>query len=157
MRPYGTAQNLQKRRSKAIDLLQSGESFRAVAKKLGASLSSVVRWHQAFEQKGKIGLQPKPAPGRPSWLTDSQKRRLQKLLVKGPLEAGYPTDLWTLKRIGEMIEKEFGICYCISNLWKLMIALEWSCQKPEKRARERNEKAIQHWVHYQWPRIKKNR
>ena len=156
MRPYGKPKSLEKRRLRAIRLLESNHSFRWVATKVGCSLSSVVRWRQAYLKKGKEGLHPKPASGRPSLLSQKQKKKLLSILVCGPLAAGYTTDLWTLKRVGEIIEKQFGIRYCLANLWKLMRNLDWSCQKPEKRARERNEVAIQHWKRYKWPYIKKN-
>jgi transposase len=138
-------------------LLKAGHTYRSVAVKLGASLSSVVRWHQTYQHAGSRGLRPKEAPGRPSLLSEKQKQRLLVILVKGALEAGYVTDLWTLKRIGQVVWREFGVRYSTSNLWKLMNALGWSCQKPEKRARERNEKAIRYWQLHVWPRIKKNR
>lgn len=77
--------------------------------------------------------------------------------MQGPLEAGYTTDLWTLKRIGRVIRREFGVRYSTSNVWNLMKALGWSCQTPDKRARERNERAIRYWKYKVWPRIKKNR
>jgi transposase len=73
------------------------------------------------------------------------------------MEAGYETNLWTLRRIAEVIHREFGIRYTIPNVWKLMRAMGWSCQKPTKRDRERNEKAIEYWKQHVWPRIKKNR
>jgi hypothetical protein len=31
----------------------------------------------------------------------------------------------------------------------------WTPQKPERRARERDEKAILHWIKVDWPHIKK--
>jgi transposase len=157
MRPYGTPQTLEKRRVQAIRFLKAGHTYRSVAVKLGASLSSVVRWHQSYQDEGSRGLRPKDTPGRPSLLDEKQKQRLLAILVEGALDAGYTTDLWTLKRIGEVVRREFGVRYSISNVWKLMNALGWSCQKPEKRARERNEKAIRYWQQHVWPRIKKNR
>jgi transposase len=73
------------------------------------------------------------------------------------MEAGFMTDLWTLKRIRQVIRREFGVRYTITNVWKLMQSLGWSCQKPDKRARERNEAAVRDWQQQVWPRIKKNR
>lgn len=111
MRPYGTSKQLEKRRRQAIALLKAGHSYRAVAAKLKSSLSSVVRWFQAYRKKGIKGLRPKPTPGRPPGLSQSQKQRLLRILVKGPLSEGYSTDLWTLKRIARVIEKHFGARY----------------------------------------------
>ena len=157
MRPQGTPQSLEKRRLQAVRLLKAGKSYRDVAMAVSSSLSSVVRWQQAFRSEGKRGLRVKPSPGRTPLLNQRQKERLVRLLLLGPLEAGYSTNLWTLRRIGEVIRREFGISYTIPNVWKLMRAMGWSCQIPDKRARERNEQAIRYWKHHVWPRIKKNR
>jgi transposase len=157
MRPQGTPQSLEKRRLQAVRLLKAGEPYRDVALAVSASLSSVVRWQQAYRSEGKRGLRVKPSPGRTPLLNQRQKERLTRLLLQGPLEAGYTTNLWTLRRIGEVIGREFGVTYTIPNVWKLMRAMGWSCQKPSQRDRERNEKAIRYWKQHVWPRIKKNR
>jgi transposase len=80
-----------------------------------------------------------------------------KRLVQGPLHAGYRTDVWTLARIAKLIHQEFGIRYHPSHVWKILTALGWSCQKPERRAVERDEAAIARWKQHDWPRIKKRR
>lgn len=157
MRPHGQPEMLEKRRLKAMALLKSGKTFRETAVQVGASLSSVVRWHQAYRKRGREALRPRPIPGRPPLLSPRKKKRLEKILLRGALVAGYQTDLWTLKRVGQVIEAQFGIRYSVANLWKLMARLGWSCQKPETRARERDEKAIAHWKRYVWPQIKKSR
>jgi len=97
-----------------------------------------------------------PVPGRPSELSNAQVRALAQLLAKGPLAFGYTTDVWTLKRIAGLIGTEFGVRYGVTNVWKLMGTLRWSWQKPERRALERDEKAIERWKAVAWPRIKKN-
>ena len=157
MRPHGKPQILEKRRRLAVRLLKQGHTYRSVAGKVGASLSSVVRWHQAYRKKGRSGLKSKSHMGRPPLLSDIEKKTLVSILVKGPLEAGYSTDLWTLKRIGRVVRKNFRVRYCISNLWNLMNCLGWSCQKPQKKAKERREEAIRYWKRHVWPHIKKSR
>ena len=92
MRPYGTPQQLEKRRRQAIALLKKGHSYRSVATKLESSLSSVVRWFQAYRRKGREGLRSRPTPGRPPRLTKAQKEKLLRLLVKGAPAEGYATD-----------------------------------------------------------------
>ena len=145
MRPHGTAQSLERRRLQAVALLKAGTPYRDVARMIGASLSSVVRWQQSFHRQGKRGLRAKPTPGRPSLLNERQKLKLTRLLLDGPLQAGYETNLWTLRRIRDVIHREFSVHYTIPNVWRLMRDLGWSCQKPTKRDRERNEKAIRYW------------
>jgi len=158
MRPLGSPDQLERRRQRAVELLEKGETYRAVAHASGASLSSIVRWYQAFRRKGSRGLEPRPTPGRPCRLSLTQKRRLEKLLLRGAQAAGYSTDLWTLRRIGELIKKKFGVRYATSAVWRLLVVdLRWSTQKPERRATQRNEAAIEEWKSKQWPQIKKKR
>lgn len=156
MRPSGSPVQLERRRRRAIRLLAQGMTFAAVAKRIGSSISSLVRWRQAFRQKGESGLNRKQAPGRPPKLSLSQKRQLVDLLLEGPLALGYSTNLWTTRRVAEVIQRFFGIHYHPNHIWRVLRQLGWSCQKPERRARERDEEAIERWKRRRWPAIKKN-
>ena len=158
MRPRGTSRDLEGRRRRAVELLQKGQTYRAVAKLSGASLSSVVRWVQAFRDRGVKGLRPKPTPGRPCRLSTTQKKALAKTLLRGAQAAGYSTELWTLRRIGEVIKRQFGVRYSNSAVWRLLVVdMNWSAQKPERRATERDEVAIDQWKRGEWIRVKKKR
>jgi transposase len=90
-------------------------------------------------------------------LSDAQKRTLVRLLSTGALRAGYTTDLWTLGRVAALIHQQFGVRYHPAHVWKVLTGLGWSCQKPERRAVERDEVAIARWKREEWPRIKKRR
>lgn len=156
MRPHGTARQLEHRRRRAIALLRAGKTYRAVAQALNASLSSVVRWYQAYRKRGLKELRARPTPGRPSRLSKPQRERLRRRLVAGPLKAGYTTDLWTLQRIAKLIETQCGVRYTTVGVWKLLrMGLGWTWQKPERRATQRDEAAIAHWKKHTWPHIKK--
>jgi len=158
MRPSGTAEQLEKRRRHAIALLRAGKPYREVARLIQASLSSVVRWKQAHRRDSRKGLRGRPIPGRPPRLTKSQQERLRHLLLRGARAAGHQTELWTLKRIAKLIEKQFGMRYSQVGVWKLLRhGLGWSWQKPERRARERDDAAIELWRTKTWPHIKKRR
>jgi transposase len=157
MRPPGKPKQLEKRRRRAVQLLESGRTLSAVAHQVGAAVSSVFRWWRAYRRKGPRGLDAKPTPGRPPRLSPAERRQLVKLLTRGALHAGYRTDLWTLPRVAELIHQEFGVRYHPAHVWKVLTALRWSCQKPERRAVERDEVAIARWTREDWPRIKKRR
>ena len=156
MRPEGTARQLQARRTKAVSLLKRGHTYQAVARMVQSSISSVVRWMQSFRRRGKAGLKPRPTPGRPPQLQDRQKQELIELLKGGALRAGYATEMWTTRRVAEQIRKRWGIAYHPGHVWKILIALGWSCQKPERRATQRDPKKIRQWKQREWPRIKKS-
>jgi transposase len=155
MRPRGSAAELERRRRRAVALLQQGKTQAAVAEAVGTSEASVSRWKMAYEQGGRAALAAKPHPGRPRRLTAKQRERLAKLLLRGARKHGYSTDLWTLARVAEVIAVHFGIEYHPGHVWYVLRSMGWSNQKPERRARERNEQAIATWRRREWPRIKK--
>ena len=131
MRPPGTPDQLQQRRRRAVRFLQAGRTVSAVARQVHASVSSVSRWWQTYQRAGLRGLRPTPTPGRPPRLSGAQQRTLVKILARGPRRAGYPTELWTLGRVTEVIHREFGIRYHPSHVWKVLTALGWQCQPLE--------------------------
>lgn len=155
MRPIGTTKQLEQRRRKAISLLKQGHGICQTAHLVGASSGTISDWNKVYKKQGEKFFQAHSPPGRKSALSDEQKRKLEKLLLKGARKNGYPTELWTLKRVAEVIAKHFGIRYNLSSVWNVLRGMGWSCQKPEKRARERDEGAIAVWHKKDWPRIKK--
>jgi transposase len=142
MRIKGSAETLEFRRRLAVEHLREGKSINEVARIVKASPSSVWRWKDAWEQKGLEGLSAKPHPGRTPRLNRAQKKQLVKLLLRGPRSAGYTTDLWTCVRVAEVIDKRLGVKYNSNYVWSILRRLGWTCQKPEQRARERDEAAI---------------
>lgn len=156
MRPVGTPEQLEDRRRKAIALLQQGHRVNETARLVGVTPGAITQWRQAYERQGEAFFEAHSPPGRAPGLSDKQTGRLKKLLLKGARQNGYRSELWTLRRIAEVIEKHFGITYDPSSVWHILQRMGWSCQKPEKRARERDEKAIAEWRQKDWPRIKKS-
>jgi transposase len=154
MRLPGSARVLESRRRRALVLVQEGLSFNAVARRLGCAPSSVMRWMKAHERQGDAGLKVLSAPGRPRRLTARQEARLLRALLRGPMAHGFNTDLWTTLRIAEVIERMFGVRYHRDHVGRLLGRCGWSPQKPERRARERDEAAIASWKRTRWPRVK---
>lgn len=157
MRPCGKPEQLEKRRIRAVGLLQQGHSLAEVARRVGCRPPSVLRWRNEWRRGGEESLRPKPTPGRPPRLKDRQKNQLVALLLKGPLSNGYRNDLWTTRRIVQVIERRMGIHYHYNHVGKLLHRLGWSHQKPERRAIERDEEAIKEWKRSTWPAVKKTR
>jgi transposase len=155
MRPHGSPAELEARRRRAMALLEKGLGVREVARQIGCSPTSVTRWKGEVQSRGLEALRPKPQPGRPPRLSAEQKKQLLELLLEGPLAQGYRTALWTLPRVSAVIAKTFGVSYHPAHVWKILRRSNWSCQKPEHRARERNEQAIEQWRKERWPHIKK--
>jgi transposase len=153
MRPYGTSQQLQKRREQALILLKEGKSAEEVAARMKVTVRSVYRWQQ--EQK-----QPKPEserpPGKPAYLTKDQIKKLEQELLKGAYAHGYSEDYWTLDRIGRVIWDLYKIRYTPSGVWRLLDGMGWSCQKVQRLAIQRKDEAIRNWKRWVWPKIKKS-
>ena len=99
--------------------------MKEVARRVGVSTTSVCRWKQRMAAGGMKALGAKPVPGRPRKLTEAQARRLLQLLARGAKAHGYPDDRWTLKRIAELIRREFGIQYHPNHVWRLLRRCGW--------------------------------
>lgn len=155
MRPYGSPARLEQRRLQAIVLFEKDFTPVEIARKLGVDRRSVRRWKASYRKKGADGIKAKPVPGRPSRLLPREKRNLERELLRGARHAGYATDLWTCPRVTKLIRKKFGVVYHARYVPRLLRAMGWSPQKPERRARERDEDAIRRWVKLDWPQIKK--
>jgi transposase len=138
-----------------VALLKEGYSQRAVAKMVGASQGSVSRWLK-LTQSGEAGLELKPHPGRARFLSEEQEHELGRLLLEGAIAHGWPNNLWTSRRVKQLIEKKFGVDYHADHVRKILVQrLGWTSQKPETRARERNEEEIERWRKEEFPRLKK--
>lgn len=157
MRIKGTPAELEARRRRAAELLGRGKDPNEVARIIGCSTGSVDRWKKALKRRGPEGLTAKPHPGPKPRLSVRDKRRLLSLLKKGSVAAGYPNDLWTCRRIADLIGRSFDVWYDPDHVWRILHSLGWSSQKPEPRARERDEKQIERWRKRDWPRLKKTR
>jgi len=146
---------LERRRFKALRLLQQGLNQSEVARRLRVVRQSVARWAALDREGGQRALRQAGRAGRKPRLSPRQKSRLEQRLLAGPERLGYETSLWTSERVADLIEREFGVRYHPGHVWKILVALGWSCQRPVGRALERNEKAIGHWKKVRGPDIKK--
>lgn len=151
----GSADLLEDRRRRALALLDSGCSLNEVGRRIGCAAVSVMRWRDARRRGGEQAFEVRYSPGRPPKLDAARRKRLVRLLVKGATAHGWRTNLWTTARIAELVRREFGVEYHRDHIGRLLHSLGWSVQKPERRALERNEEAIQRWKRKDWPRIKK--
>ena len=155
MRPRGSAELLSDRRRRALKLLREKWSLNEVARRIGCAASSVMRWRNAWRRRGEDSLRVRFSPGRPRRLTKRQERRLIRILLQGAVAHGYRTELWTTKRVAEVIEETFHIPCHFNTAGQLLHRLGWTHQKPERRALERDKKAIERWNRKDWPRVKK--
>ena len=151
-RPPGTAEELERRRTRAVESLERGESPTTVARILGVHVASVHRWRRMARAPGglKALAQPGPTPG----LDDAQLEQLEVLLLQGAKHHGWHNQLWTAARVGVLIERQYGLRYHPEHVRKILrTRLNWSSQKPRRKPRERNDKEVAKWVGDEFPRI----
>lgn len=141
---------LEARRMQAAAWFQEGISEGEVARRLAVSTSATSKWYRAWQRGGLEALRQQ-APGPAPQLEAEQLAELKAALIEGPLAQGYVSDLWTLERIRDLIESRWGVHFSIGYVWKVLRKLEMSPQRPQPRAKERDEEAIEAWRRRRWP------
>lgn len=145
------------RRMEAVRRHKAGESAEAVAMDLGVGANAVYQWAKQARLHGIDSLKLKPRSGRKLKLDKEHWDKLAEMVLAGPREHGFDTELWTLPLIGGLIQREFNVGYHADHLSRFMRRLGFSRQKPTVRARERDEEAIEKFVREEFPRIEKKR
>jgi transposase len=153
---YLTREQMEERRLEGGRLLKAGKIRQAeIARQVGVSRATVSDWAKTIQAKGIKGLRKRKAGGVPSKLSQLQKQRLKRMLDRGALVYGFPTDRWTLGRVQQLIQQKFEITYHPNYLNRLLRKLGFSPQKPLPQAVEQEEELVKAWLQQDWPRIKK--
>ena len=144
-----------KKRLKAGRMLLAGKGCTDVAKAVGVARQTVYTWKGLLDEGGIDALRAVPERGRPTQLDEQQLAAVRATLLRSPTEYGFGTELWTLKRVGAVIERLHGVRFGQTQVWRILGSLGFSPQKPERRAIERNEDAVRNWKRRTWPSLKK--
>ena len=139
-----TLKKLEQRRRLAAELLRRGVRPAEVARWVESSRQSVMRWGRLLEQDGLRGLRRATRFGRPPALTDRQLEQLAKRLKAGSLAGA--TKGWTLPRIGKLIEREYGVRFSTSSVWRTMRRMGWSAHQPPSGGRQQDPAAVMQWA-----------
>jgi transposase len=154
-----TPQEQQRReriRLEAAGMFANGEKSAVIARKLRVTERSVERWRRAWREGSTQALHSQGPPALPK-LSAEQFARLEAELERGPLGHGFADQRWTLMRIKTLIGKMFHIGYTVPGVWLLLRRNGWSCQRPVRRAIERDEPAIEVWKKEIWPQVEDQR
>jgi transposase len=144
------------RRLRAWELHEQGWRQSEIAAALGVTSGAVCQWmRRVRDGGGPEALRRRKAPGGRPRLSTAQQSQVLGWLREGAEAHGFRGDLWTRKRVAVLIERNLGIRYHPGHVSKLLQSWKWSSQKPEQRARQRDEAAIEQWVKDRWPAIKK--
>ncbi|MDH2905131.1 MAG: IS630 family transposase [Methanomassiliicoccales archaeon] len=142
------------KRRKGYELLRAGVRKADIARTLDVDWKTVKRWERRREGGGADSWKDVKQPGKPSKLSGKQRQMLMKILIKGALARGYPTDLWTLKRVAEVIRQEFGVEYNVTHVWRVLRDMGFSSQVPQLVAKEKNDVFVSEWLKKEWPKIR---
>jgi transposase len=141
---------------RAVELFEAGMRQVDVVTRLGVSAQTASRWYRSWRAGGRDALVGAQRLGRTPRLSDGQLAEVQAALVAGPKANGFATDMWTLARVAQVIERVTGVRYSPSQTWLILRQrLGWTRQRPARRAVERDDEAIEQWVKRDWPRIKR--
>jgi transposase len=154
-RPKGSAELIEARRRQAQRLLEESYSLNEAARLIGSGPNSVMCWRDARDSGGEEALKVRFSSGRPSTLTARQRKRIVKQLLRGAMANGFSTQLWNTSRVSVLIHQLCNVQFHRSHVARLLHELGFSCQKPERRALERDEQKIEEWKRKRWPQLKK--
>lgn len=145
----------EERHLQAWKMFEKGMNQCDIAEVLGVTEGAVSQWINRAKEEGPESLKCQPRSGADTKLSEAQQQRLVELLKQGAESFGFEGELWTTPRVTALIQREFGVTYENSSVYKLLDRLGFSYQKPAREARKRDEQQVQRWVHEDWPRIKK--
>lgn len=126
---------------------------RRIAKDYGVSEATASRWAAAVQRGGLDALRSTKAQGKKAFLTPTQKDKLRTMLLEGARRHGYENDLWTSKRITDLIRKKFGVAFSHEYLPQLLRdQLGFTWHKPTREARELDPEKVKRflrtWVYF---------
>ncbi len=153
--PQRDFQALEDRRRRAAKLFRAGARLASVARTFQVSRQSVSRWYRPWKQGTAEALHAAERAGRKAKLERPQLQQLDGALRPGARAQGFGTDRWTLPRVAKRIERLTGVRYHPGHFGKILCALNWTLQRPTRRARERPAAAGRQWVEERWRAVKK--
>lgn len=136
-------------------LMLAGQTPAQAAKAVGVARQTAYTWKARLDEGGIEALRVM-APGRPAQLDKGQRDALATALLQGAMAHGFGTQLWTLKRVGALIERVYGVRFSEVHVWRLLGSMGFSSQKPDRRAIERDDLAVLEWKRKTWPALKKS-
>ncbi|MEM7205706.1 MAG: helix-turn-helix domain-containing protein [Planctomycetota bacterium] len=104
------------RRLRAAELFARGWAQADVARALGVTRTTAMRWHQAWRRDGPQGLVRSRRRGRPRKLTS---RELTAVLDTLPRT-------WPIDRVARELEARTGVHYHPGHVWRILKRWGWS-------------------------------
>lgn len=109
---------------------KEGKSIDKIADAVGLHRRAVHDILHRFEERGASAAQGKPKPGRNKKLTAKQLQDLHDRLLQIPRQNGFDAGFWNSRLVKKLVERQYKVHYCKSNLPKLLSKLGFSYKKP---------------------------
>ena len=143
-------------RLQAVKAIKGGQCATDIAKVLGLNRRTVYEWMAKYLSGGQKALMAKPIAGRPPKLTTEQMQWIAKTVGNDtPLQYEFEFALWTLKIIGHLVNREFGLSLSVATVSRVMKLLGFTPQKPLYQAWLQDEKLVRQWEQELYPLIRK--
>jgi len=137
----------------AILSVGDGTRYAVIADTLKVSEESIRLWFKVFLFKGLEGLKSKKPSGRPSRLTKTQRKELDKIITEGPTNAGFPSACWRSPMIQMLIHERFGVQYSAYYISQLLKNMGFSFQKAKFGSDHKDPEKRKEWLEKTWPEI----
>jgi transposase len=126
-----------------------------VIKTFGLHRSNIYKWLKIYKEKGLKGLISKKSTGKQPIVTDKEKRIIEKLLIKNPLQLQFDFGLWTLEMVQLLIKKRFKKEVSIWTVSRILKSIGFTKQKPLFRAYQQDPVKVEQWLNEAYPFIAK--
>lgn len=152
---YYTPEQHAERRRRAVCLKEKGWLQGDIAEAMGVSDGAVSQWLKDYREHGQAVFEPRYRARKPKRFPEHCDEQLRRLLQQGPQAHGYADGLWSGQRVARLISEHFGIVLSTRTAYRILDRLDYSLQKPQHRASERDEQVIDQWHRQHLPTIKK--
>ncbi len=141
-------------RLRAVTLREKlGYSVQEISVIFGVQYESVSRWFMQYRRGGKEALKQRKAKGKIRTLRSDDLKWLQGVLQDNAIEHGFSTPLWTGTYVGILFRRERKVNLDRTTIWRYLVRLGLSFQKPEKRYSQQDKKLVKRWIGTEWPEI----
>ena len=108
-------------------MLLAGKTPAEAAHAVGVARQTACTWKKLLDEGGIAALRAMPPRGRPARLDAQQLQALGRALLDKPTDHGFGTERWTLKRVGVLIERLYGVKFGQTQIWRILGARAFRC------------------------------
>lgn len=137
-------------------VIEEGKTHQEVADIFGVARGTVTKWVSLYKKGGYEALKAKKQ-GRPKGgkLKGWQAATIARIVVdKNPEQLKFPWALWTRELVGDLIYQKYGIRLSVWTVGRYLRRWGFTPQKPLRRAYQRNPRAVERWLHQEYPKIR---